>query len=433
MTLIGCVEGVPFSLDRALREPIRRAVAEAAGHLRPTLRPLSEVDGRFTVSGIVGAIDVGRGVTFQIEPKTEPGADWVAATLDLLLPATRVSIAADRRAGLARTAQPLEMLASIYADRLARALRRDGPILVMERRSETRQLLVGKLDASAWSRTAPWRPQEIPTTFQTLSADNPYSRLMSYVATLLAAAIEEPRVRAHLLMLARDLRPGFPSHVVLDPAATSLTLPSQWAIYRGAWDIAVSIASRQGLLGSRGRRHGVSLVVEAWPLLETLLTRSITQTARMGRGHGREMHAPSKRGGELIRPTFGSPGKRRLAVPDGRLEEDRSTVATFEAKYSRGDGVDPPRHHVFQALATAAACGSPLAVLVYPDRFDPVSWETPGFGGHPARLVSIGIDLFSYRNGDGDRIRGRRIYELLDGGSGSRMGTAGFEPATSRV
>lgn len=414
MTAVACVEGVPFELERPLHEPLRRAANEARQRIRPTLSPLSQAGGSFTVSGIVGTLELRPGVMLEIVPKTKPREDWVTAALDLLLPATRASIADERRGGLARSRQPLDVLASIYSDRLGRALRRDGPVLVMERRSDVRQLLAGKLDVTRWSRTAAWRPEDLPTTFQTLSADNDFTRLMSHAATVLGAASHDLQVRGRLLRMSSELRPGAPPHFALDPAAAARSLPPQWAAYAGAWDIAVSVLSGKSLLGPRGRRQGVSLAIEAWPLLETLLTRALQQAVRLGRDHGREMRCPPKHGSELIRPAPRSPGRRRSAEPDGRLLDGTSTIASFEAKYSPGDGTDPPRQHVFQALATAAACRAPLAVLVYPDEFEPVRWDTSGFGGRPGRLVSIGLGLFGYRRGEGDRQRGRRILDLVE-------------------
>jgi hypothetical protein len=414
VTAYTCVEGVPFELEGALHEPLRRAISEAKYLIAPTISPLLQTGRLFTISGIIGSLELRPGLLLEIVPKTEPEEDWVTAALDLLLPATRTSVAGDRRGGLARSQQPLEVLGAIYAERLARALRRDGPLLMMERRNDVRQLLVGKLDVTRWSRTAGWRPQDLPTSFQTLSADNHFTRAMSRVADVLAYASSSPQVRGRLLRLSQELRPGAPLDFALDAAVARRTLPSQWTVYAGAWDIAVSVLSRKSLLGAKGRRQGVSLAIEAWPLLETMLARALRQAVRLGRDHGRTMLSPAKHGSELIRPAHGSVGKRRGVEPDGRLVEGEATIAVFEAKYSRGQGTDPPRQHVFQTLVTAAACGAPLAVLVYPDEFEPVGWETRGFGEQPRRLVSIGLGLFGYRRGEGDRRRGQRLFGLLE-------------------
>src|SRR5262249_53441169 len=112
-----------------------------------------------------------------------------------------------------------------------------------------------------------------------------------------------------------------------------------------------------------------------------------------------------------------SPGAQgRDVIPDGRLRDGPRTLATFEAKYSPRYTSDwPHRNHVFQALTTAAACGSPLAVLVYPERFDPLWWSVIGLNGTPVALAAIGLDLFGYSSGPGDVDRGKRVLDLLAG------------------
>jgi hypothetical protein len=90
------------------------------------------------------------------------------------------------------------------------------------------------------------------------------------------------------------------------------------------------------------------------------------------------------------------------------------TVATFEAKYVRRNKAEwPEREHIYQTLTTAAACGSPLAVLVYPEQFEPVWWQVEGFNGSPSYLAAIGLGLYSYRRGIGDETRGSRLLGLL--------------------
>jgi hypothetical protein len=101
-------------------------------------------------------------------------------------------------------------------------------------------------------------------------------------------------------------------------------------------------------------------------------------------------------------------------TPDGELASAGSTAATFEAKYvRRGTGEWPEREHVYQTLTTAAVCGSPLAVLVYPEQFDTVWWQVKGFKGSPSHLAAIGLGLYSYRRGTGDETRGSRLLDLL--------------------
>ncbi len=95
------------------------------------------------------------------------------------------------------------------------------------------------------------------------------------------------------------------------------------------------------------------------------------------------------------------------------LFADDRVVATFEAKYTTKSIGKPAREHYFQALSTAAAFGSPTAVLAYPGKGEPRIWDVSGFSGTPERLCVIGLDLFSYRAGAGDIQRANDILELM--------------------
>lgn len=375
--------------------------------------------------GVVGTVELRAGVLLDVAPKVGPGDDWIAAALDLLLPATRIEVAGDRRGGLATRRSLAGVLAAIYAGRLTRALRRDGPLLLIERRSDTLGVLKGKLHATEWTRRAAWQPHRLRVSYQELTADNTFTRAMAYVARLLARHAHDPRVRGRLLTAARELRPGAADHAADDPRAILRPLPGQWGAYAPAWDVAVSVLASKSLLGADGQRHGVTVVVESWRLLETLLERSLREAVRHAHEHALALTTTPKHPSSLLRPAPGSDGRRASVVPDGRLvDASGRSVATFEAKYARGTGADPKREHVFQALATAAACGSPLAVLVYPERFEPVSWSVDGFGGTPARLAAIGLDMFGYRRGAGDRDRGRRLLELVAAPGSGALGAA---------
>ena len=105
--------------------------------------------------------------------------------------------------------------------------------------------------------------------------------------------------------------------------------------------------------------------------------------------------------------------RKRFVEPDGSMWLDGSPVATFEAKYSMPKGPESTRSHVFQAMTTAAALGSPLSVIVYPERSDAVVWAAQGFDGKPVRVVAVGIDMYGYRRGRGDAERGRLVLDIL--------------------
>jgi len=64
-------------------------------------------------------------------------------------------------------------------------------------------------------------------------------------------------------------------------------------------------------------------------------------------------------------------------------------------------------------MATAAAVGSPLSVLVYPEPSAPVVWSAPGFDGKPQNVIAVGLDMFGYKRGRGEVERGALVLEIV--------------------
>jgi hypothetical protein len=102
--------------------------------------------------------------------------------------------------------------------------------------------------------------------------------------------------------------------------------------------------------------------------------------------------------------------------PDGRLYEDGRLMASFEAKYSpfSGGSLDGIRDHIYQAVGTAAACGAPLSILVYPGAFAPQVWDVPGLHGTPRRLIAVGLGLFRWLQPAAASARALELLELID-------------------
>jgi hypothetical protein len=162
------------------------------------------------------------------------------------------------------------------------------------------------------------------------------------------------------------------------------------------------------------------VVVEAWPLLETLLRRSLLAAVGLAREAGQDWAADEPKTYPLLsvppHPTVLRPGTPRAVRPDGVLREGTQVVATFEAKYSPGPEPGkrwPNRKDLFQTLATASALSAPVAVLVYPGRFETTWWQVAGVGP-PRRLAAVGLDLYSYRRGTGELGRAARLRHLLE-------------------
>jgi hypothetical protein len=417
MHALHCTEGVPFSFGAEADPAIRTAAARLRTRLKPSFEILREDSRGLTIQGIVGSVRLSSALSLEIEPKTASGDDWIPATLDLLLGTSRLDIGAERRTRLAaRRRDLLEVMAAVYKERLEGALRRDGPLLVIERHGARLPVLKGRLDTSAWARSVLSNPATFPVSYDQLTSDNRYSRVLAFVARVLAHACRDPQAKGALLSLARRVRPSAPESTTMDLGVVWSHLPSQWASYEPAWSVARAILGQRGLFGAAGQTHGLEVVLEAWPLLETLLERTLIASANLATNAGRKLQSGPRGGRRVLAPsrTGGSP---RSVFPDGVLSEGSRILATFEAKYSASDfsAEWPQREHVFQALSTAAAWGSPIAVLVFPRSFEPVWWDVRGFSGTPNRLVAIGIGLFSYRSGVGDAERGTRILNMLKG------------------
>ncbi len=424
-------EGVPFQVADDLRAPLRLACGRVQQRLRPRLRMLEETQEGFTIRGVFGTIGVRPGVRLDLSPKVPAGENWIAAILDLLLAPDRIDVAGDRRSGLTRQRSLLDVLADVYAERLSRALRRDGPILAMERRTATLPMLRGKLRTTVWAARERWQPNRFPVAFQELRAGNDFSRTLARVALLLARGTGVPSTRGALLDSARALGHGPHAAEHIRANAPARHLPQQWAAYQPSWDIALSILTRRSLLGAVGARHGVSIAVEGWPLLERLLERSLETAVQIGAGGPRTLSMSAKQPVKLLRARSDGDGIDQAAKPDASLLVRGRHVATLDAKYTQlHPGKCPKPEHTYQVLSAAAACGSPLAVLVYPEEFEPRWWNVEGVGDTPKHLAAIGLGLFGYRRGDGDRVRAKRLLALLDGPAAPAMDVA---PAAESV
>jgi len=297
---------------------------------------------------------------------------------------------------------------------LEKAYRLEGPIVLMERNTVELPFLQGKLDVTRWARSAPWRPHIFPVSRTELAHDNPFVRGLLQVSDVLARVSSNPRIRNGLRALSRDLSAGMPRPGVVPLGLTTRRLPEQWSAYKPAWSMAVAILSRTSLFGASGHHTGVGLAIEAWPLLETLLERTLQALERAGKAAGRAISFRMQGNVSLLRPISPPPLASFAPAPDGRLFENGRLLATFEAKYSHFDGTVPSREHIYQSLTTAAACGAPIAVLVYPAGFEPQVWEVQGLNGRPLRLAAVGLNLFKWLAPQGVYERAVRLLTFVD-------------------
>lgn len=415
MRCVNVIEGEEFALPRGEAERLRDAAERLRVQLRPSFSLLSERAGMFRLRNVVGTIDLGRGVVIEVAPKVTSDSDWTKAVVSLLTGSESIDVAGDRRGGRSHVHnQLLDAISSVYLRRLERAFRQEGPIVIMERVGNFLPYLHGKLDVSRWVRSAALRPHIFPVSHTQLVADNPFTQGLTIVADTLAQAASSQRTKNGLRRLSRDLAVGQYRKANTTVGLANRVLPEQWSAYKPAWALATSVLSRTSLFGPTGHQAGIGLAIEAWPLLETLLERTLQSVERLGRAVGRRFTYRMQGEAQILRNLGRTAQSAFSAEPDGRLFENGQLVANFEAKYAAFDGVKPDRNHIYQVLSTAAACGSPLAVLVYPNSFEPQVWEVSGFQGHPVHLIALGLDLFKWLPPGQSESRGELVLRMLD-------------------
>jgi len=419
MQRIAVTEGQRLEFDAPTLSLIRAQIARVSRQLRPTTPFLSDSGGTCSIWNLVGSVALGPTKQLDIAPKVGSTDDWVSAVLDLL-DEGRTSITGTRQAGQSpHRRELLEALAMLYEQRLSHAVRLEGPLLMLHRERNIRRRLDGKLDVSAWSRSSALKPHLFPVDRDVFDADNDFTAAMAIVATRLACVTSSTGLAQRLSACARLLRPGLQPREVVDPSVIQRPIPAQWSRYGPAWSIAVAVLSRSSLLRRSGSSIGVEVAIEAWPLLERLLSRSLSAAVKAAAANGRALITEPKRSSSLLTPiqyeeaSLGRVHHSTAVVPDGLLTEDGAVIANFEAKYVIPNAKEDIRPHVFQVVSTAVALGSPLAVLVYPEESPPVFWRVEGVG-RPVYVVAVGLNLFGYRRGSGDIERGKMLLDLLD-------------------
>lgn len=403
---ISFIENVSRPVDDQLRAELLAARVALRKDLAPRLEQLVVGETAATLQNLVGSFRLPRGDVVDVLPKIDVGLDWSEAVVQLLTIDTRISITGSRRSRATPKRNDLtSAIALEYARRLETALRHAGPIEVYERHHFLSRRPRGHLNISKWVRTALLDPTLFPVSVDELSGANDFSRALSVVAGQLSRSVPGGELSARLRRLQSAVIPGHatPSHA--PPAVARRTLPAQWSTYRPAWDLAVALLRNQSVIGDAGRSIGLEVAIEPWPLLETLLTRALHALAS-----DTGVNVVPKTKHPLLRHTDGSTATK--VIPDGALRLDGKTVATFECKYTV-PGATPEDGHAHQALATAAALGAPVAVLIYPNEEPARSYQVAGFHGHPATLVTVGLSMYSYRRETGDQERATLLRPIL--------------------
>lgn len=398
----------------------RARLSELVTELKPR-RSFVAPGVELVIRNLVGTVQVTRDLILDVAPRVAVDIQWTSALVDLLSPPTRISFGGENRESERHRVRTLpDAFSELYLRQLDRALRREGPLTLIQPHYTSTPSLAGRLDVTRWVSERALNPGHFPQHRSALTVDNPFTGMLAAVAELLASSTSNPRTAAALRGVAGRLRPGLAPHVALDPSAGLRELPPQWRAYGPAWTTARAVVRRVAPLRRHGRLEGLGVALEPWPLLETLLERSLRALSSVAARHGHAgLTGRGHSGSYPLREPVGTtqPGTSNFHVkggvdPDGVLKRGGQVVASFEAKYTMPTQ-DAIRTHAFQALTTAAAVGSTVAVLVYPTDFEPVHWNLAGFGAHPARLVAVGLDMYRYESGSGDESRGERLYRAI--------------------
>lgn len=383
------------------------AIQGLAATLNPRFPQVSHTDGSVEVKNFIGSVRMSDGTVLEVEPKVAIDGPWAHAVVQLLREDTRISVTGSQQSRPSSARRDLTaVIAFEYARRLERALSKDGPLQVFERHEHASRRLNGQLDIGAYARNA-WRdPVLFPIRRDELTVANDFARGLSLVSHAFRRSVADTVLAARLRRLESAVLPGHPLPAYLNPSAASRPMPAQWVTYRPAWDIAAAVLRNRSLINDPGHTVGLEVAVEPWPLLETLLERTLDAVERSSS----TLRSVSKARYPILKSGEEVAGE---VVPDGVLKDAAGdVVATFEAKYTR-PGSHPKEEHRYQALATAAVLHAPLAVLVYPGREAPKTYDVQGFNGQPARLATIGLDMYGYERDFGAASRARAIVELI--------------------
>jgi hypothetical protein len=406
-------EGQLFSVPTESSAIVRQAFTETAIQLGIRFGGLTEPRfGRFRVDNIIGTVVAGS-TEIEVTPKCGANDDWIGAVL-ALLSNEKVALAGERAGEAGRRYTLIEAFALSYVDRLTAVIAVEGPITLIKRHDVTGSSLRGRLDVAKWITKASWQPHIFPSVVQDLSFENEFNDALSYVALLLSWATRSQLVRARLMDVAAMLSPGRPTPVTVASGIEERNLPEQWSAYEPAWSLARMVLKQQSPLSERRNITGMSLAIEPWPLLERLLERSLANLVRRADPGGAVLRTGRQTQVKFLDP-IGAHASQFL-VPDATLERDGVVVANFEAKYrDYAQTGRPKRSECYQAITAARSLSSPLAVLVYPGQLATRLWAVQRAGQHPERLAVVGLDLFSYRKGQGDIQRAEMLSHLIGG------------------
>jgi len=411
------LEGEPARVPSDLYEELAREGERAALDLGLGFGGVTRLAGALKFENMIGTIATSR-AAIEIKPKTSPGQNWLQSVLDLM-DDRPVFVSDDVPASDSHPdIRFLDLIARAYCNRLSAALAAEGAIVTIEPEFSRSPMLSGRLRVGDWAVRAAYDGHRFPVDHQVLSLENAYARTLAYVGQTLAPHVREARLRRQLLECVDTLAAG--RQVNEPPAnAVGLELPVQWGAYDPAWTLAQMILKQRTRFRQSMRPYGMSLVIEPWTLLERLLDRTLARLATQLNTKGTVFRSRPQRGLTFLVGSAPKDGNRQL-VPDSVLLRHGLPVINFEAKYRDYARTGAPhRGESYQAITAGRALGTSLAVLVYPNAMPGRLFDVRKSGHPPEQLAVVGLDMFGYRRGVGEKERANGIMSLLENASGT--------------
>ena len=402
------IENEPQALPKATADEIAEAVEGLKTALRPRSQQYIREGNTITLRNLIGSVGLSSGRVLEVTPQSSREGDWAESVVQLLTDKTRITVTGSQRSRQSRPRNDLTAaLAFEYERRLERALAKDGPIQLYEHQRHTSRRLNGRLDVGRWVRLAILDPTKYPVIRDEFSVSNEFSQGLSVVAGYFRRSAINAPLAARLRRLESAVLPGKPLPFYVDPAVAVRQVPHQWASFRPAWDIARAVLKNRSIIGDPMHSVGLEVAIEPWPLLETLLARTLEQVGNITHG---DIRPAEKTAHGLL---FQSSIAVKSVIPDGVLTQNGAVVASFEAKYTDPAQL-PAEKHIYQTLTASGVLDAPLAILVYPTAAPVQVFDAKVHWGRSVRLVTLGLDLFGYHREHGAAKRASQLLDVLN-------------------
>jgi hypothetical protein len=406
-------EGEPIRVPAAHYEELAREGERVASSLKLKLGGVTRLSGALKFENMIGSIATPR-VVLELVPKTQPNQDWMRSVL-ALMDDRPIHLFDDAPASPSQwQSQFADLIARTFAKRLSNALAAEGTITTIEAAFFRSSMLSGRLRVGEWARRAAYDGHRFPIDRHILSSNNIYSQTLVFVGQVLAPFIDLPQARRQLLENLDTLSGGI--EVSDAPSnAIGLELPEQWGAYDPAWTIAQFVLKQRSQFGRQSRPHGMSLVIEPWILLERLLERTLSSLAeQLTTDFGTSFASKPQRAVTFLSGAQLASDARHL-VPDCVLLRNNSPLVNFEAKYRDYARTGAPlRTESYQAITAGRALGTRLAILAYPNDIPTKVLDVHKVGYPPEKLAIIGLDMFGYERGSGEKKRSQLIRSILE-------------------